>query len=430
MAHIIQRPFTAEIKFLSFIFLYAFSCSSSATDFRYSADYEYAYYENINRVTTPKDNEYANTVAGRFTILENSGHLNAAVSAQLTTTQYKNNLTSDRVRGKLSVLSTWVLRPKSIEWFLSDVFTQSTIDSLVSDAPDNQQNVNTLSTGPDFSLRLNPLNRILISPRIESYLFQEGNDNARIKNNLAWEYTINSTVTMQLNHLLEKVDFQDGEVNPDHLRNDIFISLTNRKGLNRLKLEFGHTRINDDLNRTFDNPRFKFSLSSQRNHNTSLNLAYGVKVTDVGKYILSQNAPVSGVDNSSLELFQSSVAELGVVHRISNGSLSLTFKNLLREFEVNKELDQELSSATLSGRLILTGLSKLSFSINRSKQTFLNDVDGRIYNDSNYRINYSYAIRRNVFFNMNVSTKERSSNIAEEDYKSPKISLAIQYSSL
>jgi len=400
-----------------------------ATDFRYSADYEYAYYENINNVLAPVSNEYSNALVGRFSVLENSGYLNASVNGQLRTTQYKNNITSDRTRARVSVLSTWVLRPKSVEWFLSDVFTQTTINSLISDTPDNRQNINTFSTGPDFSIKLNSLNRIIIKPRIESYLFQVGNDNVRIKNDLEWEYSINSTITMQLNQVLEKVDFQKDNLNPDRTRNDLFVSLISVKALNRLQLDLGRTRVNDDFGRNFDNPRFKLSISSQRNHNTLFNLSYGVRITDVGRYIAAQNAPVSSLDNASLSLFQNTTSRLGIVRQISSGSLSLTYSNLLREFEVTPELNQQQSNLALSGKLALTGLSKLYFSLYKSKKDFLNDIDGRIYNDSSYSIKYAYTIRRNLFFNMNVSTRERSSNIAEAEYKSPKIILSIQYSS-
>ena len=405
--------------------------SSLAMDLRYSMNYIFTKYENVTRASVSEGNEYSNSLVGNLSLSESSLSYNTNLSAQIASTQYINEITADRTRVNLRFDTVWSLLPERVEWFFSDVFTQSTISSLVGDTPDNKQNVNVLRTGPNFKFRLSSLHSIDVEPRYENYKFELSNNNDRVNNTTRWTFTANSTISLGLSHLIENTRFSDTTLNPNYTRNNIDAFISSNKGVTNINLGVGGTVIKGDGFGTVRSPRVQLSITRQLQRLLSASLVLNKDVNDTGTTIRSrQDDSNTFTDSQSLDFFQQEGLRLNLYKRLDYGDLSFTYTNSERSYNFDATLDQTLTSSSV---LYNTAISRTVF-INayaqRANVAFLNTVLSRDYENLLYRVNARYNMKRNLNMNITLSKIERVSDNENDGFEDFNIGVSIQYSSL
>lgn len=106
------------------------------------------------------------------------------------------------------------------------MYRQITIDSLLPDTPDNEQNTNALSTGPNYRLHVNRHNNIDLEGRYETFYFEQTNaDNDRLNAAARWLYEQTSIFTLGVNYEMESVFFDTNDIY-NYDRYDVFLVLT------------------------------------------------------------------------------------------------------------------------------------------------------------------------------------------------------------
>jgi len=208
-------------KILLFIVL---PISVDAADFSYSAGVLLATHDNINRlnplnplqVQDPIKRESSYTLRAGLSLADEAPDYSVSIDGNVRSTNYINNLAADRVSGDMVANLLWKIRPGQFSWILNDTFTQSAIVTLENDRPSNRQNVNIISTGPDYSMRFNATNKISFSARLESYRYeskQTNRDNNRGKFLARWTKQLNSRLNISINDEAESVKFSDNVFN-------------------------------------------------------------------------------------------------------------------------------------------------------------------------------------------------------------------------
>ena len=202
---------------------------------------------NINHQNIPVDSEVAQTLRGRISVIENTANLVANFDTTLEATRYSNNQATDITTGQLLGNALWSIKPGQLEWFASDVYTQTALDPLSSNTPSNRQNVNALTTGPNYYVRINRRSNLALEARMENYAYDNTQiDNSRIFGASRLDYMFTSSVSSNLNYESTKTMYDNNVLNPDFTRNDVFLGLYYQRNVNRVELQGGYTLIDYD----------------------------------------------------------------------------------------------------------------------------------------------------------------------------------------
>jgi len=173
-----------EIIKLLFVLIVPFSLS--ATELDYSVGLTVSKYDNLNLEPNPTQGGVSESIVGGIILAEDTANLVANIDASLQLINYDDNQTQDESIGHLVANALWVLSPGHYEWFFSDTYTQTLVDSFDGDTPANRQNVNAFSTGPNIAFKIDSTNNFNIEARVETISFENNQsvidaDNDRVE---------------------------------------------------------------------------------------------------------------------------------------------------------------------------------------------------------------------------------------------------------
>ncbi|VAW58669.1 hypothetical protein MNBD_GAMMA11-2959 [hydrothermal vent metagenome] len=412
--------------------------SVDAADVSYSAGIVLATYDNINRLKNPTEQESSYTLRAGLSLADETPDYSVSVDGNVRSTKYINNLAADRVSGDMVANLLWKIRPGQYSWVLNDTFTQSAIVTLDNDRPSNRQNVNIISTGPDYSMRFNATNKLSFSARLESYRYESkqiNRDNNRGKFLARWTKQLNSRLNISINDEAESVKFSDNIFN-NFDRNDIFLGVGYNSGIHSLKTEYGFTNIGNDAR---DNARFNrylLGISRANSRNSKILFSYQSLVTDTGRQI-TQNVPTQGdgdevFDTVSSDLFVDETLRAQYVKQGISLGFNLNFYTRNRVFETRKDLnlDTESQGAIVSGNWRFSQNNNIIYSASYINTLYKDTLLNREDEDYRYKISYKHRFKRHVVVGLSVLSSERDSPNTSFSYKNLTVIFNLNYTSL
>lgn len=420
------------LKYKSF-FLSIFVVSTlNAAEVNYSASVEYTQFDNINLISVPEGDEFGQIVRGQISVIENTSNIDAQLNAGLSRSIYKNNLSRDQTLANLSANILWSIRPGFYQWFISENFTQTTIDILAADTPSNRQDTNILVLGPNFIFNLNNNSNMIIEARIASETFEENADNDRLNIAMRYNYLSTHYLTYAFNIEFEKTHFE--EQLPfsvaDNTKQDYFVSMNYGRGMNNVQADFGLVNIDNENVSNQNLNRYLVSFMSGRSASTNMSLEYSKNVTDTGNIISNStgeeaefNTLLTGV--SDIFVLESLALTYTIDNDFNQFSIDL-FKNK-SEYLISENLDNEINGMRLNSTWLLPRRNSISIDLTYFDTTFLNQAEVREDSNSVYSLRYNYRARRNVNMFTRVESLERDSTIDLFSYDDNRITIGIEY---
>ena len=127
---------------------------------------------------------------------------------------------------------------------VQDAFGQSVLDPFTPTTPNNLENVNYFSTGPDLALRLGSTGFFNASARYArtTYATSPFNSN-RLQGSLAVGLQLSARSTVSLNGDNERVLFENTTINTDFNRTNAFVRYTQQGARTEITADLGATRI-------------------------------------------------------------------------------------------------------------------------------------------------------------------------------------------
>lgn len=178
--------------------------------FGWSAELGAEHSDNIARTDT---NELDETIAiGRLglDILANRPRFNAEVAADLQYRDYLDRDLSSEVAGGLDAFLDFAFIPERFSWVVEDNYGQIAKNREVADRPDNREQINYLSTGPEITLPLGARTSVVLSGRYtDTYLEDSPQDNSSTLGNLSLVRRFSDAVTVSLIGGASKTEFDD-----------------------------------------------------------------------------------------------------------------------------------------------------------------------------------------------------------------------------
>lgn len=319
---------------------------SWALDVGYSLGYGLEYTDNALLTQDNKRDEWTNSARAGLSLIHNSPALDARIESNVDYRNYKNNIFGDETLFGLNLFSKWNISPQRFSWTVEDYYTQTVINPTDPNTPNNRQNTNIASTGPDFTMHLSPLNTLDLGARYVRNTYETSDiDNSRAVGNLSWAYQSSPSTRLSLNLNAESVNYDDqaGGANSNFTRRDAFAELSNRIARNEFVLDAGSTRIKrenaDDVTGALGRLRWRRQIST-----TSDFAVYASSLlSDAGQRALSQGQAASegplqpsfSIPVVSGDVFREKSVEMVYDYQRSYGSNTFRLFRQKDEYEVS-----------------------------------------------------------------------------------------------
>jgi hypothetical protein len=419
-------------NFFILIVLIVFPFNMNAANVGYAAGLAFGKYGNINLVSQPTEGEYSQITRAGLTIFEDTSNLLVNFNADIRYIDYKKNLSTDETRGNILGNVLWRIRPGRFEWAVDNKFTQSIVNPLGANTPRNRQNINVFSTGPNFNIRINPSNNLVLEARAQRYSYEVNPDNDRLSTAIRWLHNLNSAIIISLNNEGQITEFDVDSANSDFEQNDTFLGVNYERGPNILVMEYGKTSIKDkDID---DQGRYLFSFTNARTRTSTLQFAYTHRLTDTGSQVLQIN-PIEGTDGTPLngvgnDIYVNEMYRMRYKKTFIGGDFGVDiFSNSLR-YQRFSTLDEDSQGAAANVIWYLPRGNTIKFNLRRRDVEFKDPTVSREYNDTTLQAEYKYILQRNVDIRFMMVSLDRSSTIDGRSYDDLRYFVSLNYTSL
>ncbi len=245
--------------------------------------------DNIRRVPTGEESETILTTGADLAWLREEGRLHADVDLDLSYFDYQDNSYQGEVTGMANADLRFLFVPGRFEWVLLDSFGQSQLDPFSAVTPDNRENVNYVTTGPDFTMRLGSAGSLTLFGRYSATQFEDTNfDDQRLLGGIGFGRELSQRSSLSVNATTESVEFDDTGVGTDYDRRSAFLRYDVDGARTTIGAEAGYTEVESNGN-TNSSPLFEVDISRELSERSMLTLRGGVRSSDARKNCRSRS---------------------------------------------------------------------------------------------------------------------------------------------
>jgi len=201
------------------------STGARAADLSFGMDLGVGHNDNIARVDEGEQDETIASLGAQLRLNHESRRLLANVASRFEYLDYMDDTYDGEVVGNLIGNATFNIVEDRFKWVLDDTFGQATQNQFAAATPDNRENVNNLSTGPDITLALGSRNQLLLNGRYIDVQYEDSElDNHRVRAALALRRSLSEASSLSANVTTEQVRFDNDEQSVDFDSHEAFLN--------------------------------------------------------------------------------------------------------------------------------------------------------------------------------------------------------------
>ena len=401
-----------------------------------------AHDSNITRTADPRA-EWTETWFAGVGYAGRTADLTARLLAQVERRDFIRNTYQNDTAYFLNGAAVWTIAPQQLSWTVEDFAGESVVNLTGPDTPANRTRTNSLSTGPEFTFRVDPTNMPVIGARYGRYNIQGPGGNQRYTGYARWLHQLSEPEKLSLNYEATHVDFTPPALLPNFLRQDTFLRYERLSSLNSLTLEGGTTHIQryggDETNGRLARASAQHALTSESAVRLVLADQISDSATDLLRTVsgatltttpttpteLATAAPLSGSNVATGDAYRSQRGE--VTYIAQSGRAGYTLQGYARRVDY-ATLDQDYRET--GGGLALTwnqtDAVRIYASANYLTRIFPSlderDTDRTGILGTNYRLSPSLAA------SVEVRLMERESNVPLASFLDRRVMLLLGYS--
>ena len=419
-----------------------------AGEFGYGLGYIGEFSDNIRRVSVnPEDEKISSALIG-IAYRENGPALDAFLLAQGQYNHYGNKTFPDGPTDYADASFLWRILPQQLTWFFTDRFDQITANASSPNTPDNRINTNVFYTGPDLSVRLGPVNTLVLGLRYGKTTYSEvvptgrpDLDNDRTGAVVRWLYASDKELTYSLNYETVKQKYDDATVGRT-TRHDAYVRADKRLVHARFELGLGATRLEryppgSEVPASTGHLA-RLSWTQQIASGTSAGVRIASEYLDAGTALLSTATspappgggspapPASG--NFTIDYFYSKRAD--VYYTRGDGNFGLNAAIYYRDIDYEV---QPLDRKESGGRLDLTynpsGVLSTTVYATYLSARYLNTLPPRDDQDNGTGLSFTYRLNPKLSATLDGRRSWRNSTIESRDYTDRRLVFSLVYAS-
>ena len=281
------------------VLILPFSAAFSANQILYGIDAGVGETDNVTLVPNNKVSQTLAVADFDFNVKEQTRLLDVAATGNLSYIDYLQNAFHNQLLGRVDGTAQIAIVPDRVTWTVQDDFGQSTIDPFSPTTPNNIEEVNYFSTGPNLFLKLGATGFLDLSARYARVQYETSPFNSnRLIGDISFGRRLSASSSVSLNVDTERVLFSDTTLNTDFDRTNVFVGYQIQGARTELNAELGGTRVLQSDNST-SGALATLTVSRKVSAASKITLSAGRQLTDAGSSFSGLQSGATGVVGSA-----------------------------------------------------------------------------------------------------------------------------------
>ncbi len=407
------------------------AAGARADEFTYDLKAGIGHSDNITRTDTDTIPESILGLGAGFDYSHDGARLDAQANADLVWYDYLQNTYNANLVGNAMGNAVYAIVPDRFTWTFSDNFGQAQADPFQVQTPDNIENVNAFSTGPDFLFSVGPRYQARVFGRwTDTYYQKNPYGGQRWVGGLSFQRALSAQSSISLNGTYGKMNYYDQPADYDFDVQEYFASYETTNARTSALLNLGYRTL-DRSGSTTSGPLVKLALTRKLSGFTSVSLNAGSQYGDAGTFLADYQGDLPpGGGQTPIQANRDVAVRNNVdgILRISRQRTDLWFSagyDQLRYVE-NDTQDQDLVSLRANASRRLRETLSVGGGVYWRDYTFPNEP-GQDYNHLGLNANLSWKPARAFYVDLDVEYDTRSADNSATDYNETRFFLWLGY---
>ncbi|MET0535980.1 MAG: hypothetical protein ABW171_17320 [Steroidobacter sp.] len=246
------------------------------------------YSDNIGRVPANETDETIGTVGLELDWTERTRRIRGDAVADLSYFEYLDNTYDSELLGTANGSLALGIVPETFQWVFQDTFGQAQADPFSPMSPENREDLNYFSTGPDLTVRLGSTGFGRVFGRWSNTNYEDSPlDADRTTAGVAVGRRASSRSEVSLNAVTESVDF-DNPLNTDFDRDSVFLGWDLDASRTNINAQVGYTWLQRDGDDETGNALLDLVITRDISASSVLALTLGTQLGDAGDSLRTQ----------------------------------------------------------------------------------------------------------------------------------------------
>jgi hypothetical protein len=386
--------------------------------------------DNISRVESGEIDETIATLGANVDWTEETRRLDADVLVDLDYVEYLDDTYEGEVVGTADANLTFGIVPERFTWQVQDSFGQAQSDPFSPVTPDNSENVNYFTTGPDLLLNLGNQNSMRLWGRYSTTNYEVTDlDGERVATGISFIRALSGASQVALNGTTEENEF-DNPANTGYERRSASVSYDFTGGRTTIATQVGYSWMELDNGTKNGGELLEISVTRQVSNSSSLEFSANSQFSDSGDALRGASSGGGGggpgqVLATSDPFENRNVSLIWDFHRNRTGIvLGVSYEE--NEYEVQTQFDRTRVSynAAFSRQL----QSTLTFMLTGRYSEDEYDVSASAFDDLQASASLTWSMSRQLGLRVSVEHFSRGTSQPGGGYDERRAFLTLTYS--
>ncbi|HEY6923304.1 MAG TPA: outer membrane beta-barrel protein [Steroidobacteraceae bacterium] len=396
--------------------------------------------DNIERVPQGGKHDTVLEQQLRLTWHDERPRLDADIDADLSHLTYVPRIFADQVIGNLIGSAKVGLVPQVLFWDISDNFGQGVTDPLAAVTPQNRENINYFTTGPELLMQVGGDNFLHVRGTYGKTSYQRSQlDANRFGAGLGFIHRLSSVVDVSLNLNGERNNYAYDNLFPDFSTQEAFVHVDAKGSRTTLGADLGYGRIetsSSDVNgvvtpsSSHGSVTARLQATRKLSASSTLSMSAGREYSDAAAAF--QVAQVlSGANLGTQQTVQTNGPFTMVYETVGwnwargRSTLGITASHFKDTYVETAGLDDTRAEIDLNASRRLSPTVQVSLLEQYLRQVFTNVAGNSTVSTTDARLAWQPSRRITVSFDYMFS--RRSSEVRSTDYRENTVWLSIGY---
>jgi len=240
---------------------------------------------NVFRTATDSRSATLLTAGAEFSAFQATRRLNFDLAGDLQWVRYSDSTFDSEILGDAGLRMDLELAEDRLTWHVEDRFGQTRRELVTVPTPENRENVNFFSTGPNLRLGIADNTRVVVQGRYSRADFEFSNsDIEQVGLQLALERQVNESTLLGLNAVRENVEPARSTEFPEYYRDAAFLRYAKTRGRTLIVFDVGGSRLEGDTLST-SGALLRAEVTRTLTTRSTLAVRVGREFTDAGSSI-------------------------------------------------------------------------------------------------------------------------------------------------
>jgi hypothetical protein len=405
--------------------------AEARADLTYEVEAGVGHSDNITRVESDQVDETLATIGTHVDWTKVTRRLNADAYVDLDYVEYLDDTYEGEIVGTADANLNFGLVPERLTWQVQDSFGQAQSDPFSPVTPENSENVNYFTTGPDLTLNLGTQNSMRVFARYSTTNYEVTDlDGERLGGGLSLIRELSGASRVALNATTEENEF-DNPANTGYERRSASVSYDFTGGRTTISTQVGYSWMELDDGTKNGGELFELSIMREVSSSSTLELSAGSQFSDAGDALrgISSGGGSGGGPSQVLatsDPFENRDLSLTWDFRRNRTGISLRASYEESLYEVQTQFDRTRVSYNGSFSRQLQATLTFMLTANYSESEF--EVSNLTFDDLQASASLTWNLSRQLGLRLSLEQFERGSTLPGGTYDERRAYLTFTYS--